>query len=121
MSKSEPKYSVYGNEYVITTDGDCAEVEAVRSEDECILYSDNLDECHAAARKWVAEHGAAIVTHAKSGIDSITYSEADICSNRYEYGEMIDRYCICGTNNLTDELTDELIKLFNRVKRFHYK
>ena len=116
MSAQNPKYSVYGNEYVLTMNGDRVETEAVHSEDDWILESDNLDECRAAANRWVAEQGPATVTHAESGIGSITYSEADIHINRYEDGEVVPVFKVGVSNNLTDELMGR----FDKAKRSYY-
>ena len=117
MSKSEPKYSVYGNEHVLTMNGDRAETETVHSEDDWILDSDNLDECRTAANRWVAEQCPATVTHTESGIGSITYSEAVIYDNRYKDGEMMEGFSVGGASNLTDELTER----FERAKRSYYE
>lgn len=117
MSAQNPKYSVYGNEYLLHMVGDRAETEPVHSEDEFVADGDSLDECRAAARSWSDDQGRAHVFHDGESIGSISYHDATVYENHYdEDGEFLWAESIDGASTLTDRMRER----FNRAKDSYY-
>ena len=117
MSAQNPKYSVYGNEYLIHMNGDRAETEPVHSEDEFIADGDSLDECRAAAKNWADEQGKARVFHDGESIGSIAYHSATVFENHHdEDGEFLFAKSIDKASTLTDEMRER----FEMAKGSYY-
>lgn len=117
MSAQNPKYDVYGNEYLLHMQGDRPETDTVHSESEFIAEGDSLDECRAAARRWADEQGKARVLHDGKSIGSITYHDATVYENQYDDdGEFMSAESVDGASTLTDEMRAR----FERAKGSYY-
>lgn len=107
MSTQNPKYSVYGNEYLIYMNGDRLDIKQLHSEDEFVTDGDSLDECRAAARNWADEQGEARVFHDGESIGSIAYHSAMVYKNQYdEGGELLCAASIEEASTLTDGMRE---------------
>lgn len=117
MSSQNPKYSVYGNEYLLHMVGDRAETEPVHSEDEFVADGDSLDECRAAARSWAYEQGKARVFRDGESIGSIAYHSAMVYKNQYdEDGKLLYAASIDEASTLTEGMRER----FERAKGSYY-
>lgn len=117
MSTQNPKYSVYGNEYLLHMVGDRAETEPVHSEDEFVADGDSLDECRAEARSWAEEQGKARVFRDGESIGSIAYHSSAVFENHYdEDGEFLFAKSIDKASTLTDGMRER----FEMAKDSYY-
>lgn len=114
MSADRPRYSVYGNEYVLFLSGNHAETRTGHSEDEFVCDGDSLEACLAAARAWADAQAPVVVVHNDDDVGAIVYHVANVCENEYDDdGELFEAIVVDGASTLTKELLNR----FENVKR----